>query len=410
MTGENVVIVGGGQAGCQAAISLRQAGFQGSITLFGEEPALPYQRPPLSKAYLKGELDEERLYFRPADFFEAQSIDVRTDARVDSIDRGKQRLRVEGAGDVAYDKLLLATGAPPRRLRLSGAELGGVHYLRTLTDSRHLRSILTADGRVVILGAGYIGLEVAAVARAAGRDVTVLEMADRVLKRVVAPELSAFYQGLHGHHGVDVRLGAAVEAMLGADGRVSGVQLSSGEVIDCSSVLVGIGAVPCTELALEAGLECDNGILVDEHARTSDPNIYAAGDCSNFPSPRYGRRMRLESVPNAIEQAKVAGANMAGAEQVHDALPWFWSDQYNIKLQIAGFNKGYERVVLRGEPSSDSFVAWYMKGNTVLAADCINSSKEFMQAKKLIAQKVEVTDEQLANTEIAVADLVPKPA
>ncbi|NRA30942.1 MAG: FAD-dependent oxidoreductase [Parvularculaceae bacterium] len=394
---DHMVIIGGGQAGCQAAISLRQAGFDGDVTLIGEEPALPYQRPPLSKAYLKGELAEERLYFRPADFFEGQSIEVRTGVRVASIDREAKTVHLADGEALSYTKLLITTGAPPRRLPVPGADLDGVRYLRSLKDADDLRSILSADGRVAIIGAGYIGLEVAAVARAAGREVTVLEMADRVLKRVASPELSSFYQELHTNKGVDIRLGAAVEAVTGEGGRVTGITLSTGETIACSSVLVGIGAVPCTELAQGAGLKCDNGIRVNEHACTEDPNVFAAGDCSHFPSPRYGRSMRLESVPNAIEQGKVAGANMAGGEAVHDALPWFWSDQYEAKLQTVGLAEGATSVITRGDPAAGSFSLWSFQGDKLLSVDAVNDPPAFAVGKKVLATGAAVAPDEISD-------------
>ncbi len=377
------IIVGAGQAGAQGAISLRQAGFTGEIVLFGAEDALPYQRPPLSKAYLQGELAPDRLYLRPQAFYEAQGITLRLGERVAKIDRKARVIVTETGERVAYDGLLIATGAPPRRLRAPGADLPGVHYLRTLADSDALRPILDTDGPVVIVGAGYIGLEVAAVARKAGRKVTVLEMADRVLARVAVPEVSAFYERLHIDAGVQLRLGAALEGFDG-DATLTGARLADGEVVECAVALVGIGAVPEIAIAEDAGLDCENGIVVDEYARTADPYVWAAGDCTNFPSPRYGRRMRLESVPNAIEQAKAAGANLAGKSTVYDALPWFWSDQYDVKLQVAGLCDGAENIVLRGDPSEKRFSVWHIKDGLILAVDAINDPASFAMGRKLI--------------------------
>ncbi len=391
---QNIVIVGAGQASAQAAVSLRQGGYEGSITIIGDEPAPPYQRPPLSKAYLKGEMVEERLYLRAPEFYEKQSVCLHLGDAAHEIDRDAKKVVTKGGETFSYDRLLLATGAPPRQLGAPGADLPGIFYLRSLADSDALRTILSANGRVVIVGAGYIGLEVAAVAKAAGRDVTVLEMADRVLARVASQPVSEFFGKLHKDAGVDLRLGAALEGFEG-DKAISGAKLTGGEVIECAAALVGIGAVPAVSLAKAAGLNVDNGIVVDEYARTSDPNIWAAGDCTNFPSPRYGRRMRLESVPNAIEQGKVAAANMAGGEVVYDALPWFWSDQYDVKLQTVGLGEGAEEIALRGDPDTKKFSAWYLKDGEVLAVDAINDPASFAMGKRLI----------MANTKVDVATL-----
>lgn len=399
------VIIGAGQAGAQAAISLRQAGFAGEILMIGAEAAAPYQRPPLSKAYLKGDLAEDRLYLRPQALYEKQDITLRLGETVRLIDRGGQKVITEAGAEIAYDRLLIATGAPPRRLNAPGTDLDGVHYLRTLADSDALRPVLTCNGRIVIVGAGYIGLEVAAVARQAGREVTVLEMADRVLARVASKPVSEFYQQVHRAEGVDLRLGAALKGFSGEGGKLARAELASGEVIDCAAALIGIGAVPEVEIAAAAGLEVANGVVVDEHARTSDENIWAAGDCANFPSPRYGRRMRLESVPNAIEQAKTAAANMAGGAEVHDALPWFWSDQYDVKLQTAGLLEGFDNLVVRGDPAARKFSVWYLKNGKALAVDAINDPASFAAGKKLIIAATPLDPAQLADPGVNLKEL-----
>ncbi len=386
---DQIVIVGGGQAGAQAVASLRQAKFDGDITLIGSEAHLPYQRPPLSKAYLKGELQKDRLFLRPQDFYDTQNVKLHLGDPVAEIMRDDRRVKTESGAEISYTSLLLATGAPPRRLRCAGAELEGIHYLRTLDHSDLLSAILTADGAIVIIGGGYIGLEVAAVARAAGRKVIVIEMADRVLARVASKPVSKFYQDLHQNAGVEVRCGVAVEG-LGGEKRVETVELATGETIECGAVLVGIGAIAETSLAEAAGLDVDNGIVVDDHARTSDPHIWAAGDCTNFPSPRYGRRMRLESVPNAIEQGKVAAANMAGGDVVYDALPWFWSDQYDVKLQTAGLSEGHDQFVVRGNPDDRKFSVWYLKGGRLLCVDAINDPAAFALARIAITNDAAV--------------------
>ncbi len=373
--------------------------------MFGDEPAAPYQRPPLSKAYLKGELEEVRLLLRPCAFYEQQRISLRLSERVRLIDRGAQIVITERDVETHYDKLLIATGAPPRRLNSPGAELENIFYLRTMADSDALRSILNCDGRVVIVGAGYIGLEVAAVARQAGRNVTLLEMADRVLARVAGKAVSEFYQKLHRDAGVDLRLGSALDEFVSENGKVTGVKLTTGEIIDCESVLIGIGAVPDETLAAEAGLEVGNGIVVDEYARTSDEQIFAAGDCTNFPSLRYGRRMRLESVPNAIEQAKTAGANMAGKSIVYDALPWFWSDQYDVKLQTAGLMEGHDEFVVRGDPETKRFAVWYLKDGKPLAVDAINDPASFAMGKRLIERSAAVDATAIADVSVDLRTL-----
>jgi len=401
---EKIVIIGAGQAGAQAAVSLRHGGYKGAITMIGAEAAPPYQRPPLSKAYLKGDLDEHRLYLRGAEFYEAQSVALHLGMRATAIDRAAKTVITDSGESFSYDALLIATGAPPRQIACPGAGLDGVHYLRTLADSERLRPLLMAPGRIVIVGAGYIGLEVAAVARQEGRAVTVLEMAPRVLARVASEPVSAFYENLHRSAGVDLRLGAALEGFEG-EKRIDGVRLGGGETIDCIAALVGIGAAPELTLAKEAGLAIDNGIVVDEHARTSDPQIFAAGDCANFPSPRYGRRMRLESVPNAIEQAKAAAANMVGGAVVYDALPWFWSDQYDVKLQTVGLSEGYDELVVRGDPAEKKFGVWYLKDGKALAVDAINDPASFAMGKKLIASGAALYAKQLGDVSVDLRTL-----
>lgn len=403
---QQIIIIGGGQAGSQAAVSLRQAGFDGSVTIFGAEASSPYQRPPLSKAFLKGETPEERLYLRPAKFYEDHDIELRLSERVVEIDRQDKLITTEKGDRHVYDKLLIATGAPPRRLDVSGAQLQNIFYLRTMTDSVALRTMLTSKGRVVIVGAGYIGLEVAAVTRKAGLDVVVLEMADRVLARVASEPVSDFYQRLHRDAGVDLRLGASLKRFVGSEGKLAGAELSTGEVIDCTAALIGVGASPATELAQAAGLEVNNGVVVDEYARTSDESIWAAGDCTNFPSPRYGRRMRLESVPNAIEQAKTAAANMIGGDEIYEALPWFWSDQYDVKLQTVGLMQGYEEMIVRGDPDDRRFSVWYLKQGKVLAVDCLNDGAAFMIAKKIIGSDKVVDVARLSRADTDLKSLL----
>lgn len=395
MSGQ-AVIIGAGQAGVQGAQSLRAAGYKGRIVLLGEEPAAPYQRPPLSKAYLQGTLAADRLALKPDAFYAQNDIDLRLGVRAVAVDRANARVEIEGGEAIAYDRLLIATGAPPRRLHCPGTELSGVHYLRTSADCEGLRPVLAGARRLVIAGAGYIGLEVAASARKAGRAVTVLEAQSRVLQRVAGPEISAFFDALHRAQGVDLRLGAMLAGFEGR-GKIERAVLASGERIDCDAVLIGVGAAPAIALAVEAGLEIDNGIATDDHARTSDPAIFAAGDCASHPSRLYGRRLRLESVPNAIEQAKAAGANMAGGDVIYDAVPWFWSDQYDVKLQTAGVAEGADTAVLRGDPASARFSVWSLKEGRVLAVDAVSDPASFLASKKIIAAKTPVDAKVLAD-------------
>jgi 3-phenylpropionate/trans-cinnamate dioxygenase ferredoxin reductase subunit len=403
--GGRAIIIGAGQAGAQGAASLRQAGFEGEIVLFGEEAKPPYQRPPLSKAYLQGELGADRLYLRPAAFYEQHKIELRTGVRVTSIDRAEKSVETDRGEKLTYDTLLIATGAPPRKLTCEGADLKGVFYLRTIADSDALRPVLKKGGRIVIVGAGYIGLEVAASARKAGLDVTVIEMADRVLARVAGKEISAFFEKLHRDQGVDLRLGAALDHFEGKT-RLEALIRKSGERIDCTAVLVGVGAAPATALAEAADLRIANGVWTDEFSRTSDPDIYAAGDCASHPSSLYERRLRLESVPNAIEQAKVAGANMAGGSVVYDAVPWFWSDQYDVKLQTVGLSEGADLTVVRGDPEAKKFSVWYLNSGRLLAVDAVNDPAAFAVSKRLIGAKAIVDAKALADPATDLKSLV----
>lgn len=389
MSTARAVVVGASHAGAQLVTSLRQEGWSGEIVLVGDESVLPYQRPPLSKAYLAGKCSQKELAIRSEDFYAKQDI-KRVAATVEEIDRSAAEL-VLGTGDrLAYDALALCTGAHPRRLRAEGADLDGVHYLRRSSDVERIREDTISGRNAVIVGGGYIGLETAASLRALGLHVTILEAADRVLERVSAPEVSTFFTRVHEHEGVDVRTNASVEALVG-DHRVQGVVLASGESVPADLVIIGIGIEPSTELAEAAGLVVDDGILIDAQARTSDPTIVAAGDCTSQDVPRYGRRIRLESVPSAVEQAKVAAATICERDKVIAALPWFWSDQYDLKLQIAGLNTGYDDIVLSGDPTRDrDFTCYYLRQGELVAADCVNRPRDFMTSKRMLAQRAAV--------------------
>jgi 3-phenylpropionate/trans-cinnamate dioxygenase ferredoxin reductase subunit len=382
---QTVVIVGAGHAAVQAVDTLRRDGHAGPIVLVGDEPWLPYNRPPLSKKYLAGELERERLLLRSAQYYPQHRVETRLGVRVTAIDRASQRLRLGDGSELSYDKLLLCVGSTPRRLDVPGHGLAGIHCLRTIADVDAIRADLAGARRMVVVGGGYIGLEAAACARQLGIDATVLEMADRPMARVVAPQVSAFYVRRHEREGVRIVCNASVTGFQG-EGRVAAVRCGERE-FPADVVIVGVGIVPDVTLAAAAGLRCDNGVWVDEQCRTSDPNVYAAGDCTNHPSVRYGRRVRLESVDNAVEQAKTAAANICGKPARHEHVPWFWSDQYDVKLQIAGLSDGYDQTVLRGDPDSGSFALYYFAGGELLAVDAINSMRDFMTGKKWLAER-----------------------
>lgn len=398
---ERLVLIGGGQAAVQAIQSLRQNGFTGSIALVGDEPHVPYQRPPLSKKYLAGALERERLHLRPATFYAAREIDLHLGVRAEELDVGAARIRLADGQSLAYDRLLLATGSRPRRIAVPGADLPGVHYVRTIDDVDSIRAELTPGARVVIVGAGYIGLEIAAVMIELGLSVTVLEVAGRVMSRVACAETAQFFADYHAARGVAIRCATQITEFRGRDSVTAAVS-ATGEIFHCDVVIVGIGIVPNVELAERAGLPCDNGIRVDACARTRDPRIVAAGDCTNQPHPFIGRDVRLESVNNAIEQGKAAAASLLGQEQPFADVPWFWSDQYDLKLQIAGVALDYDQVVQRGDMRTRSFAMYYLRQTRLVAIDAVNSPREFMQGKKLLASRAEVPVESLAD---AQADL-----
>jgi 3-phenylpropionate/trans-cinnamate dioxygenase ferredoxin reductase subunit len=403
---QQIVIAGGGQAAMQALDTLRRKGFAGKLTLVGDEPWLPYQRPPLSKKYLAGALERERLMFRPAQFFAEHQVQALLGRRVSEILRREQRLRLDDDTVLAYDALLLATGSRPRRLAAPGTELAGVHLLRTIADADRIRAECAPGGRMVIIGGGYIGLEVAATARGLGLEVTVLEMAERVMNRVTCAQVSAFFASEHARQGVRILCNAQVRA-LAADarsGRVRAVLTEDGAEHPADIVIVAVGVAPADELATRAGLECDNGIVVDQHCRTSDATIYAAGDCVNHLSPHYRRRMRLESVDNAFEQGTTAALNLLGIPTAHDKVPWFWSDQYDLKLIIVGMCQGYDTVVTRGAAAARSFSACYLRGGELIAIDTINAAKDQMAARKLIAAHARPNLDKLADGGIALRD------
>lgn len=398
-----IVIVGGGHAGAQAVDSLRRDGFAGRLVLVAAEPVLPYQRPPLSKKYLAGEFEADRLPIRHAQYYETTHCEVLLGNPAVAIDTAGHKLALADGTTLEYSKLVLATGGFARPLPVPGADLDGVHMLRTVADVNAIRARIAPGLRAAIVGAGYVGLECAATLRKLGLEVTVIEMMDRVMSRVVAPEMSRFYHKEHVSHGVTVLTGKRVSAFAGSD-RLEAVECTDGTRIPAELAIVGIGLVPDTQLAAAAGLACDDGITVDEHCRTSDPDIYAIGDCCNHPSPRYGRRIRLESVDNAFEQARTAAANICGKPTVHDKVPWFWSDQYELKLQIVGLSQHYDNVVLRGDPDSRAFSCCYLRDGELIALDAVNHAKDFMAARKLIAERARPDVARLTDPAVALRD------
>ena len=401
----HVVIVGAGHAGGTLAALLRQYGLAGEITLVGEEPIPPYQRPPLSKAWLKGEADAESLALKPLEFYAGNRIDFRPSVRGVSIDRARKVLALSDGSELAYDILVLATGARPVRLPIPGADLGGILELRTAADAEALKAALGPGRTMAVVGGGYIGLEAAASARALGADAVVLEREPRILARVAGEVLSNFFRKVHEGHGVRFLTGASVTGFRGEGGKVSGVELADGRVIDCDLALVGVGAVPNQELAQEAGLAVNRGVVVDLEARTSDPAIFAIGDVTLRPMPIYGRDFRMESVPNALEQAKQVACAITGRPAPAGETPWQWSDQYDIKLQIAGYNFDSDQSLVRGDPASGHFAIFHLKGDQVQAVEAINSPPEFMMGRQLIGSRRPVDKQRLADTSVSMKEV-----
>ena len=399
------VIVGAGQAGSELATSLRQHGYADSVVLIGDEDYVPYRRPPLSKTYLSGEVTLESLFLKPRAVYEKHAIECRFGIGVESIDRAARSLRLYDGSVLRYDKLALTTGGRPRRLSVPGAERSNVHYIRTVADIDRLKQQFGEGKRLVIIGGGYIGLETASVGIKKGLHVTVVEALPRVLARVTAPEISAFYERVHRGHGVDLRTGVGVHALEG-NGDACTVVLADGTRLAADLVVIGVGLIPNTELAEAAGIEVSNGIVVDRYAVTSDPDIVAAGDCTNHDNVFLGRRLRLESVPNALEQARVAAASILGRPRVYDAVPWFWSDQYDLKLQMVGLSQGHDDLIVRGDMDANSFTAFYLKDGVVISADSVNRPQDFMVAKRLVAERAAVPSERLRDDAVTLKSLL----
>lgn len=403
--GDSVLVVGAGQAAAQLVASLRSEGWTGPITVVGEETHLPYQRPPLSKAFLKGEIDKDRLLIKPAEFYAAAGCTLKLATRVTAIDRKAHRAHLGDGTSLAWDKLVFATGSRVRKLPLPGADLPGCYYLRGIDDVDRLRPRMEPGRRLTIIGAGYIGLEVAAVAVKRGLKVTVIEAMPRVLARAASPQVSEFFEREHRQAGVDLRCYVRTES-IAQTGESLAVSTSSG-IVPADTVLIGVGILPNDDLARDAGLDVDNGIVVNAHAQTEDPDIYAVGDCANLPNSYAEKgRVRLESVQNAIDQAKHAAIAIAGRPKPYDEVPWFWSDQYDLKLQIAGLASPADQIVLRGDRASRSFAAFHLRDGTVTSVEAVNAAPEYMMGRRLIAARARVAPERLADKAIPMKDMV----
>jgi 3-phenylpropionate/trans-cinnamate dioxygenase ferredoxin reductase subunit len=403
--GDSVLVVGAGQAAAQLVASLRGEGWTGPITVVGEETHLPYQRPPLSKAFLKGEIDKDRLLIKPAEFYAAAGCTLKLAMRVTAIDRKAHRAHLGDGTSLAWDKLVFATGSRVRKLPLPGADLPGCYYLRGIDDVERLRPRMEPGRRLTIIGAGYIGLEVAAVAVKRGLKVTVIEAMPRVLARAASPQVSEFFEREHRQAGVDLRCYVRTES-IAQTGESLAVSTSSG-IVPADTVLIGVGILPNDDLARDAGLDVDNGIVVNAFARTEDPDIYAIGDCTNLPNSFAEKgNVRLESVQNAIDQAKHAALAIVGRPKPYDEVPWFWSDQYDLKLQIAGLASPADLIVLRGDRASRSFAAFHLRDGRVTSVEAVNAAPEYMMGRRLIAARARVAPERLADKAIPMKDMV----
>ncbi len=399
---ERIVIIGAGQAAAQAVASLRAEGFDGALTVVGDEPFPPYQRPPLSKTYLMGTFERERLFLKPDAFYAEARCELILGVPATAIDRAAKVVKLADGRAFAYDKLLIATGSRVREIRVPGAHLNGIHYLRSIADVDALRPAFQTSRSLAVVGGGYIGLEVAAVARKYDLAVTVLEALDRVMARAVSRPISTFYEKVHRDAGVDFQLNTGVEAFEGPD-RLDAIR-AGGKSWPTDLALVGIGIVPNHELAKDAGLQVTDGIHVDVHAVTDDPNIFAAGDCTRHLG-RDGHLIRLESVQNAIDQAKHAALSMLGKPNAYREVPWFWSDQYDLKLQIAGLAAPQDRIVLRGDPKLRKFAVFHLREGKVVAVEAVNAAPEYIVGRKLIADGKSVAAEQLADTTVPMKNI-----
>lgn len=410
MSTSHCVIVGGGHAAGQLADSLRREAFAGRITLVTEEALPPYQRPHLSKLYLAGRLDAEKLLYRPRDFYRQKDVALQLGVRVESVDRDGKSLHLSDATTLAYDRLALCTGASVRRLSIPGADSAGVFYLRTVDDTNRIRASLDGARNVVFIGGGFLGMEAAGVVATLGKRATVLEMQPRIMAAAVAPVVSDFFQRLHAERGVDIRTGTGVTRIMADGGKVTAVETAGGALIPADLVLVSIGVVPNTALAERAGLTCRDGICVDEFARTSDPEIVSAGDCTRHPNALLGRELRLESVHNAVEQAKTAAATLCGRSMAYTQVPWFWSDQHDFRLQMVGLPGSDDETLLRGDPAAGSFSVLYFRAGNLVACQAVNRPMDYMNCRKLLENGIPITKQQAMARGFDPASRVPPKA
>jgi 3-phenylpropionate/trans-cinnamate dioxygenase ferredoxin reductase subunit len=402
----DIAIVGAGHGGAQTAIQLRQLGVQDSIGLIGAEAEPPYERPPLSKEYLSGEKAFERMLIRPEAFWAERAVTLVPGTRIVAVDAGRKRMRSEAGAEISYDRLVWAAGGEPRRLRCEGADLEGLHVVRGRADVDRIRAELVGVQRVAVVGGGYVGLETAAVLRNLGKEVVLLEALDRVLARVAGEEISRFYEGVHRQAGVELRLGAAVERIEGRASRVAGLRLQSGEIVDARMAIVGIGIDAAVQPLIHAGADGANGVDVDAYCRTSLPDIYAVGDCAAHEN-RWagGLRLRLESVQNATDQGSIAARHIAGQAEPYTALPWFWSNQYDLKLQSVGLSLGHDDALVRGSPDARSFSVLYLLEGRVIALDCVNATRDYVQGRKLIESRKVADPARLADPAVPLKEL-----
>ena len=400
-----IVVIGSGQAAIQAVMSLKRNEFTGSIKVIGEEDHLPYQRPPLSKDFLLEEYKPERVSLKKKEFYEENGVDLILGKRAESIDTILKEITLSDENKIRYDQLVIATGSRVRKLNVPGSDKKGIYYLRDLDDANALKQRLKKNKKMVIVGAGYIGLEVASVAASLGVEVTVIEMANRVMNRTVDPMISSYYQKLHESHGVKIHLDNGLKAFEGGDS-VNAVLCSDGLMLEADLVVIGAGVLPNQEIAIEAGLECNNGIMVNEFGETSTAHVYACGDCTNHPNKGLNTRLRLESVHNAMEQSKTVANTIMGNKEPYDQVPWFWSDQYDHKLQLVGISGDHDEVVMRGLESEQKFLLFYLKNSELIAVNAINSSKEFLICRKLVANKVKISSDVIKDQSVNLNDLL----
>ena len=402
---ENLVIVGAGQSAIQCITSLRKEDYPGLITLVGEEEHLPYQRPPLSKGFLEDTVSNERLYFKKLEFFIENKVQLKLGTKAEEIDIENNNIHLSDNTKLSFDKLVFATGSSVRKLDFPGKDLNSIHYLRGLDDALSIKKDLQTSQNIVVVGAGYIGLEVAAIAAKQNKSVTVIEMADRVMNRTVDPQISDYYLNLHQKNGVTFKFNTSLKEIIGTNNPEK-VVCSDGSEVAADMVVIGAGIMPNVELAENAGLSCDNGIVVNEFGKTDHADIYACGDCTNHPNKLLNKKIRLESVHNAMEQSKTVASSIINQSLAYNQIPWFWSDQYDHKLQIVGLSGDHDKVIMRGDMSEAKFMLFYTKDDKLIAVDAVNNSKEFLICKKLVANKVTIKPDEISNPATNLNDLI----